>query len=140
MDTEQKRTNGKIMDKSLRFMCLIITFLALGMMIIRFFTHGEYPPSGIEALYIGILSTYSIHRKTLQFTKKTTDKRPDQLFVCVWFSATTILYIINFLSKGYFCPSEDMDVLSQMTRITLEVAGIFVLSHGANMIQKMRDK
>ncbi len=140
MDTEQKGTNGKIMDKTLRSVCIPLTILTLIMMVLRFFTKGGFPPSGIETLYIGVLSTYAVHRKTIQFTVNADNKRPDQFFVCVWFIITTSLYLINFISKGYFCSQGDMQVLSQMTRISLEVAGIFVLSHGANIIHNRMKK
>ncbi len=115
-----------MMDKSLRSICLFITFATLGMMMIRFFTKGGYPLTGIEALYIGALSTYTVHRKALLNSSQT--KRPDQFFVCVWFITTAVLYLINFLSKGHF-HADKVNVLPQMTRVTLEVAGIFVLSH-----------
>lgn len=125
-------------NKNLFNICGIITIAAMVMILIEFFTRGAFPPSGINIFYIGILFIYSIHKEMLRWLGEKEVERQGEWFVYTWIGLTVILYIINFLAKGYFSysfrgiPTES---LGAITITTLEVCAIFILTRFSKAVK-----
>lgn len=115
--------------------CLFITIVALGMKLTEFFTRGYFPPPRIGYFYIGILIIYSFHKEALRWIEDkefgTVVERKGEYFVYLWIGITTILYLVNFLTRGYFSilPSgEELPTLADITATTLEVGAVFIFT------------
>ena len=116
------------------WICFFITLLAIFMSLAEFFSRGAFPPSRINVFYVGILAVYSLHKEALRFLERSVSEkaqRKGELFVYLWIIITAILYLINFLTKDRFSYSdtgEELKGLIDITYITIEVGGVFVLS------------
>jgi hypothetical protein len=115
--------------------CIVITIIALGMKIVEFFSRGGFPRPRVSYFYIGILVIYSIHKEALRWIEHKefgrAIERKGEYFVYIWIGVTTILYVINFFTKGYFCVSpqgQELSTLADITFTTLEVGGVFLLT------------
>ncbi|MDI6883348.1 MAG: hypothetical protein QMC93_02675 [Patescibacteria group bacterium] len=115
-------------------LCLFITIIAIGMVLLEFFSRGAFPPSKISTFYLGVLLVYSLHKEALRWVeKKGTDlqQRKGEYFVYTWICLSAILYLINFFSKDYFSYSpsgEELTTLTEITFTTLEVCAVFIFT------------
>ncbi|MFH0987492.1 MAG: hypothetical protein V1841_01185, partial [Patescibacteria group bacterium] len=113
---------------------VFLTIIAMGMMIMEFFSRGLFPPTMIETFYIGILSVYSLHKEALRWIGEKGDypqQKKGEYFVYVWIAITATLYLINFFTRNYFSFSatgEKLTTLSEICLTTLEVAGVFIFT------------
>ncbi|HUT96077.1 MAG TPA: hypothetical protein VMW82_00700 [Candidatus Paceibacterota bacterium] len=115
------------------WICFCITLLTILMTLLDFFSNGEYPPTNISLFYIGILIIYSIHKEAIRFLEHAAPERRSrkgELFVYFWIIMTTLLYLINFLTKNQFSYSG----LMTATYLTLEVGAVFVLARVLKLI------
>ena len=112
----------------------LITFLAIGMMLVEFFSRGAFPQSRISTFYIGVLLIYSLHKEALHWIEirgGAYSQRKGEYFVYFWIFLTALLYLINFLTKNYYLFSDkgtELPALSDITFTALEVCGVFILT------------
>lgn len=128
---QQDKILEKKINRILFHICLVITIIAMAMMLIEFFSRGQFPPTKIGLFYVGILLIYSIHKEALRWVEKEYQERRGELLVYLWIVVTTILYIVNFFTKDYFMYSpsgQDLSTLSVITLTALEVCGVFILA------------
>lgn len=116
------------------WLCFFITILTIIMVLLEFFSRGEYPPTNISLFYIGVLAIYSLHKEAIRFLEHASPERGQkkgEFFVYFWITLTAVLYLINFLTKNYFSYSatgETTRGLMDATYITLEVGAVFILA------------
>ncbi len=130
-------------SKNLFIICGTITVIAMLMSIIKIFTRGSFPPPGMNIFYIGVLFMYSIHKEMLRWLEEAGLERRGEWFVYSWIGLTVILYIINFLSKGYFSYSAEglpSESLREITFTTLEVCAIFVITRLSKVLKLISEK
>ncbi len=128
-------------NEALYHICLLVTFIAVAMSLIRFFTRGEYPPGEINIFYIGVLALYSLHKEALHWLLEKEDlvnRRKGEYFVYLWLLLATGLYAINFFVKDRFTidiQGRPLETLQEISFIALEVGGIFVASRFAKIVR-----
>jgi cytosine/uracil/thiamine/allantoin permease len=116
------------------WICFFITILTIIMVLVEFFTNGEYPPSHIGVFYVGVLAIYSLHKEAIRFLEHASPskkQRKGEIFVYFWIILTAILYLINFLTKNSFSYTrygEETRGLMDATYLTLEVGIVFILA------------
>jgi len=116
------------------WICFFITILTIIMVLVEFFTNGEYPPSHIGVFYVGVLAIYSLHKEAIRFLEHASpDKKQKkgEIFVYFWIILTAVLYLINFLTKNSFSYTqygEETRGLMDATYLTLEVGTVFILA------------
>lgn len=114
--------------------CFFVTILAIAMALLEFFSRGQYPPSNINIFYIGVLAIYALHKEAIRFLQQSEPKRKSkqgELFVYIWIIMTTLLYLLNFLTKGYFSHSPEglqLNTLMGIAFTAIEVGAVFVLA------------
>jgi len=70
-------------------------------------------------------------------------ERQGECFVYAWITLVVILYIVNFLTKGYFNYSSEgafVGSLREITIIALEVFAIFILTRLSKTIKIVEKK
>ena len=123
---------------------IFITFVAMSMMLIEFFTRGAFPSAKIGTFYIGVLLIYSLHKEALRWISEkewTQNKRKGEYFVYTWFILTPLLYLINFLTKDYFAYNDQgvlLNALPEITVTSLEVGGVFIVTRILKLIFSIR--
>lgn len=146
ISTERLKQIRKVefaINKNLFFICITITFMAMVMAMMEFFSRGAFPPSRIGFFYIGVLFIYSIHKEMLRWLEEKKIERRGEYFVYSWIGFTFLLYLINFLTKGHFGYSPEgipLDSLSRITATTLEVCGIFILTRLSKLVKISLEK
>jgi len=130
-------------NKHLFIICAAITLMTMLMAVIEFFSRGAFPPSKIGFFYIGVLFIYSVHKEMLRWLEEKEIEREGEYFLYFWIGLAVILYIINFLTKGYFNYSPQgvpLESLKEVSIITLEVAGIFLFTRLSKVIKVILEK
>ncbi|MCD6270751.1 hypothetical protein J7J24_00075 [bacterium] len=123
---------------------IFITFIAMLMMLIEFFTRGAFPSTKIGTFYIGVLLIYSLHKEALRWISEkewAQNKRKGEYFVYAWFILTPLLYLINFLTKDYFVYNDQgvlLNALPEITVTSLEVGGVFIVTRILKLIFGIR--
>ena len=123
---------------------IFITFVAMSMMLIEFFTRGAFPSAKIGTFYIGVLLIYSLHKEALRWISEkewTQNKRKGEYFVYTWFILTPFLYLINCLTKDYFAYNDQgvlLNALPEITVTSLEVGGVFIVTRILKLIFSIR--
>ena len=118
-------------NKHLFLICSIVTVLAMVTMTIEFFSRGTFPPISMNVFYLGVLIIYSLHKELLRWLGKRKVERQGEYFIYVWIGLTTLLYLINFISKDYFnysAQGQPLTVLRDFSILTLEVLVVFILT------------
>jgi len=111
------------------WLCFFVTFLAIFMALLEFFSKGAYPPSNINAFYIGVLIIYALHKEALRFLERSHSKRTPkggEVFVYIWIIIAACLYLLNFLTKGFY--AQESKALVSISFTALEVGAVFVLA------------
>jgi len=137
-----KKTEFAI-NKNLFIICAVITSIVMIIVVIEFFTRGDFPPSGINFFYIVILFLYSVHKEILRWLEKKEIERQGEWFVYAWIALVLVLYIVNFLTKGYFSYSAEgvfVGSLANITAISLEVFAIFIFTRLSKAIKMSLEK
>jgi len=125
-------------SRNLFLICVIITVIVMAMIVIEFFSRGSFFPSRIGFFYIGVLFIYSIHKELLRWLEEKGADRRGEYFLYSWVGLTTLLYVINFLSKDNFRISlegKPTECISEVSIITLEVAAIFLLARASKVVK-----
>jgi hypothetical protein len=124
----------KDVNNVLHKIVFIVTILSMGMMLVGFFSRGDFPPSRISAFYIGVLLIYSLHKEALRWLEEKQGiypQRRGEYFVYSWILLTAALYLINFFSKDYFLFSkrgEPLSILNEIALTALEVCTVFIFT------------
>ena len=84
--------------------CLLYTFVYIGMAIAHFFTNGEHSlDPTFTGFYIPLLTFYAGNKEVNRWIgKKVIIERPGELMVYLLWLLPVLLYIINFLSKHIY--------------------------------------
>ena len=130
-------------NKHLFLICSVITLIAMAMVTTEFFSRGAFSPSRIGFFYIAVLFVYSIHKEMLRWLGEKKIERQGEYFLYSWIGLTVILYIINFLTRDYFCYSPEgmpTETLKIVSIITLEVAAIFLFTRLSKLIRVILEK
>jgi len=123
--------------------CAVISIIAITMATIEFFSRGAFPPPGISFFYIAMLCIYSIHKEMLRWLEEKKVERQGEWFVYSWIGLTTILYVINFLTKDYFRYSENgvyVESLRGITITTIEVCAVFIVTRLSKVLKISLEK
>ena len=116
------------------WLSIFVTVVAMAMMLIGFFSRGEFPQTGIGTFYVGVLLIYSLHKEALRWLEEQDLQKRDrkgEYFVYTWIIMTALLYLINFFSKDYYRFDNEgvrLPTLFEITATTLEVGGVFILT------------
>ena len=125
-------------SRNLFLICVAITVIVMLMIVAEFFSRGSFLPSRIGFFYIGVLFIYSIHKELLRWLEEKGADRRGEYFLYSWIGLTTLLYIINFLSKDSFSMSlegKPTECISEVSIITLEVAAIFLVTRVSKVVK-----
>lgn len=118
-------------NRHLYIICAVITFLTMAMIVIEFFSKGEFMPARMELFYLGVLLIYSLHKEMIRWLGKRTVDRQGEYFVYAWIFLTATLYFINFLTNRFFTCFPDggeSNVLTNLSVLTVEVLAIFIFT------------
>lgn len=131
-------TKAQEINNILFRLCLFITIVAMAMMLVGFFTKGTFPPAKIGTFYLVVLLLYSAHKEAFRWIEEKgsqQQQRNGEYFVYAWIVITVVLYLVNFLTRGYFNYPLGIDspALSEITFTTIEVCGVFILTQLSKM-------
>ena len=118
-------------NQHLYLICGIVTVVVMTMTLIEFLSCGLFSPTRMTLFYLGVLLIYSLHKELIRWLGKRKTERQGEYFVYGWIGLTTLLYIVNFMSKDYFSYSvtgEPTTILREISILTLEVLAIFILT------------
>ncbi len=127
-----------IINRNLFITCTIITLIVMAMIIIEFFSRGSFFPSRIGFFYVGVLFIYSAHKEMLRWLDEKKADRRGETFIYSWIGLTVLFYVINFITKDYYSVSlggKPLGCISEVSTITLEVTGIFLLARLSKVIK-----
>ncbi len=128
---QRLRTVETGINRNLFLICAGVTLVAMAMVIIGFFTRGVFPSTRMSFFYLGVLIIYSLHKEMVRWLGQRKVERQGEYFVYGWITLTTLLYIVNFLTKDYFGYSvggERLDPLREISTLTVEVLAIFIFT------------
>lgn len=128
----------KEVNRHLYLICAVITIITMAMIAARFFTRGDFPSTRIGIFYLGILIIYSLHKELVRWLGERKVERQGEYFVYGWIAFTTLLYVVNFLTKDYFSYSGQgvpLTILRETGILTLEVLAIFLITRGSKLIK-----
>lgn len=149
MEQQEAKSVERQINDTLYSICLAVTYAAIGMSLVRFFSRGEYVSDEINLFYFGVLGLYSLHKEAMHWLmekEELVNRRKGEYFVFLWLIMTLALYVVNFATNGHFVESasgEELHTLKEITFTALEVGAIFVASrflkimrmHIANRVQ-----
>ena len=132
-------------NTNLFWICGGVTLIIMIMKMVEFFSRGLFSPANMSLLYLGILIIYSAHKELIRWIGigKRKIERQGEYFVYAWIGFTTLLYIINFLSKNYFSytpQGEPLDTLESLSIISIEVLAIFILTRCLKVLKIYLEK
>lgn len=130
-------------NKNLFRICAIVTFIAMFMVTVDFFSRGLFSPSQVGFLYIVVLFVYSVHKELLRWLGEKKVERQGEHFLYSWIGLTITLYVVNFLAKGYFSYSPEgipLTALNEACLLTAEVAVIFLLTKLSKVIKLVLER
>jgi len=133
-------------NKNLFSICGAVTVVIMVMYLMEFFSRGAFSPANISLFYLGILIIYSFHKELIRWLGKRKEERQGEYFVYGWIALTTALYLVNFLSKGYFGFEPDgtkTTTLQELSILSVEVLAIFIITRSLKILNiqfKKKDK
>ena len=125
-------------NRNLFVICSVVTIVVMAMVLSQFFTRGAFPPTQITLFYLGVLILYSLHKEIVRWLGQRKIERQGEYFVYSWIILTTLLFAINFFTKGYFSYSaegEHLNTLREISTLTLEVFVIFIFTRVMKMLK-----
>ena len=125
-------------NHNLYLICGGVTVLTMIMIAMEFFSRGVFPPTKISLFYLGVLLLYSLHKELIRWMGDRKVDYQGEYFVYGWIALTTLLYLVNFMSKDYFSYSiygEPSTTLREISFLTLEVLAIFLVTRGSKLIK-----
>ena len=127
-----------IINRNLFLICIVVTVIVMAIFIIEFFSRGVFSPSRMGFFYIGVLFIYTAHKEMLRWLEEKRVERQGEFFLYSWICLTTLFYVINFLTRDYYCVSFDgnpLACISEVTIVTLQVAVIFLLARLSKVLK-----
>jgi len=118
-------------NRHLYLICGVVTVVIIIMVSMDFFSRGLFSSAKMNLFYLGVLLIYSLHKEIIRWLGERKVERQGEYFVYGWIGLTALLYIINFLSKDYFCYSIQggpVTVLREVSILTLQVLAIFIFT------------
>ena len=118
-------------NKNLFIICSFVTIVAMALMLIDFFTRGNFLPSKMNLFYLAVVLIYSLHKELIRWLGEKKIKRRGEYFVYIWVILTTVLYIVSFFTRDYYNYSDQgiyLTTLRDVSLITIEILGIFIVS------------
>lgn len=90
--------------------CLLYTFVYIGMVVLHFFTKGEYAlDPTFTGFYIPLLAFYAGNKEVSRWIgKKIIIERPGELMVYLLWLVPPSLYAVNFFSKHKYQIPQDL--------------------------------
>ncbi len=118
-------------NKHLYLICGVVTVVIIVMVLVDFLSRGIFQSAKMNMFYLGVLLIYSLHKEIIRWLGERKVERQGEYFVYAWIAITTLLYVINFLSKDYFSYSIQggpVTVLREISILTLQVLTIFIFT------------
>ena len=131
-----------IISRNLYLICFFVTLTTMTMTIVEFFSRGQFFPVQMNIFYLGVLLIYSLHKEVIRWVGHKKIEHQGEYFVYAWVILTTILYIINFVSKGYYSTFAKGGLstdLRDTAILTLEVLAVFIFTRCLKIITKKVD-
>jgi len=128
---KEVRKIESVINTNLFLVCTIITLATMAMMTVNFFSRGRFLPTSIGFFYLIVVLIYSLHKEFVRWIGEKKSIRRGEYFVYSWVVLTTVLYVINFFSNGYFDLSKEgysISTLADIAYLTTEVLGVFVVT------------
>jgi len=128
---KQTRDTEAILNRNLYLLCGFVTFVTMAMIVIEFFSRGQFFPTHMNIFYLGILIIYALHKELVRWLGRRKLERQGEYFVYAWVLLTTFLYIVNFVSKDYYthlAQGGPSGTLRDISILTLEVLVIFIFT------------
>lgn len=125
-------------NKNLFIICAVVTVVVMVMMVLEFFSRGSFPATQVALFYLGVLILYSLHKEVLRWLGKSRMERQGEMFVYAWIILTTVLLVINFLTRNYYITSPEgapLDTMRRLSVLTVEVLGIFISTRILKMLK-----
>lgn len=132
------KTTERGINKNLFLVTVGVTIVSMAMMTIAFFSRGSFPSDKMSMFYLGVVIVYSFHKELLRWLGADSVERQGEYFVYGWIGLTTALYMLDFITKGYFSLSphgEQLFTLRETASLTVEVLIIFVLTRGLKILK-----
>src|SRR3989338_9250639 len=101
-----------------------VTIVAILMMTLAFLTRGFFPSDRMSMFYLGVVIVYSFHKELVRWMGDEKVARQGEYFVYGWIGLTTMMYIIDFLTRGYFSVSikgEHIETIRETATLTKEI-------------------
>ena len=136
MDINDKRVKEvrrveTIINRNLFWICALVTLAAMVLMATNFFSRGSFLPANIGFFYLAVVLIYSLHKEFIRWLGEKKSRHQGEYFVYAWIILTTVLYVINFFSHGYYDYSKQgyqVSTLADVAYTTIEVLVIFVVT------------
>lgn len=125
-------------NRNLFVICGIVTMVVMAMILLQFFTRGAFPPTQTTMFYLGVLILYSFHKEIVRWLGQRKIERQGECFVYAWIILTTLLFVVNFLTKEHFSYSvegEHLNILREVSVLTLQVFAIFIFTRIMKMLK-----
>lgn len=126
------------LNRNLYLLCAFVTLVAMLMTVIEFFSRGTFFPTHMNLFYLGILIIYALHKELVRWLGRRKIERNGEYFVYAWVLLTTLLYIVNFVSRDYYtylAQGGPSTTLRDVSILTLEILGIFILTRCLKIVQ-----
>jgi hypothetical protein len=127
-EIKEIRKFESVINRNLYFFCSLLTLLTMATLLVEFFSRGDFPNFKIDIFYLGVLILYSAHKELIRLLGKKNFWHSGEYFVYAWVAITMGLYVVDFLTKGYYTANQRDTVLMDATLITLEVMAVFIIS------------
>lgn len=131
-DVEKFKEDEERVGKHLYKLAAIVTLIAMGFVLIEFFTKGVFHSRGISYFYVGVVLVYSLHKELIRWIGEERRRHHHgEFFLYGWIGLTTGMYVINFLTKGYFYNL----AIEEAAIITIEVLIIFLITRALKLFK-----
>ncbi len=137
-DLKKIRDMEMALSRNFYLLCVFVTLVTMIMTVIEFFSRGMFFPAHMNLFYLGILLIYSLHKELIRWLGHRKIERQGEYFVYAWVLLTTVLYIVNFVSKDYYihlAKGEPSTTLRDLSMLTLQVLGVFILTRCLKIVQ-----
>jgi hypothetical protein len=140
-NVEQKENLRAIesgISQRLFLVCSLVTLATMAVMAIDFFSRGRFISPRMDLFYLAVLAIYSLHKELLRWLGEKKSRRDGEYFVYAWVILTTVLYVVNFLSRDYFSYSQEgyvLGTLRDVSLLTVEVLGVFIFTRFLKLLE-----
>lgn len=125
-------------NQNLFIICAVVTLATMVLMLIDFFSRGSFLPPQFNLFYLAVVLVYSLHKELLRWLGEKQERRQGEIFVYSWVLLTTLLYVVNFFSKGYYSLSKEgypVGTLRDVALLTVEILIVFILTRFFKLLE-----